>query len=50
MDKTKRFGEQYRQKHNAPAPPEICEVCGGELEMDAESGEGYCPVCEVAEE
>ena len=50
MDVLKQFGEIYRKWKRPPVPPEICEVCGGELEMDAESGEGHCPVCESMEE
>jgi len=28
----------------------ICAVCGSELEMDAESHEYSCPVCDVPDE
>ena len=27
----------------------ICELCGERLEIDAESGEQYCPVCEPSD-
>lgn len=28
----------------------ICEICGERLEIDPESGECRCPVCEMPEE
>jgi len=45
----KRFGELYRKFRRRGIPTEICEVCGGELEIDPESGERHCPVCENPE-
>lgn len=27
-------------------PETICPLCGGEMEVDPESGETHCPVCE----
>ncbi len=41
-----KFGEIYRKWTRDATPPDICEVCGTELEIDAESGEKRCPVCE----
>jgi hypothetical protein len=46
MGVLQRFGEMYRKWRNGVIPPEICEVCGGELDIDPESGGGHCPVCE----
>jgi rubrerythrin len=28
----------------------VCAVCGAELEMDKESGEYSCPVCDIEDE
>ncbi len=50
METTKRFGEGYRKKVQGEKAEGICEVCGGELEIDRESGESHCPVCEDPEQ
>ncbi len=50
MGNMKRFGEEYWQRRKGEIPAEICEVCRGELEMDPESAEGHCPVCENPEQ
>ncbi len=50
MGNLERFGEQYRKGLMPAVPPELCEVCGEELEIDPESGEGHCLVCEDPEE
>ncbi len=50
MGKTAQFGETYRMQAKNEPPPDLCEVCGGELDIDPESGEGHCPVCENPEE
>ncbi|KAF0221554.1 MAG: hypothetical protein FD174_323 [Geobacteraceae bacterium] len=49
MGVLQRFGEMYRKWRRGAIPSEICEVCGEELEIDPESGEGHCPVCENPE-
>ena len=49
MGVLQRFGEMYRKWSKGATPPGICEICGGELEIDPESGEGRCPVCEDPE-
>lgn len=41
-----RFGESYRKRLVEPLPPEICEICGGVMDVDPESGERHCPVCD----
>ena len=50
MSTDKRFGEKYRKPAKDALPSGICEVCGAELEIDPESGEVHCPVCEYPEE
>lgn len=45
----KRFGEVYRELSKDIPSPKACEVCGEDLEVDPESGEEHCPVCENAE-
>ncbi len=50
MGVLKRFGAIYRKWRSGPTPPGICEVCGGDLDVDRESGEGHCPVCENPEQ
>ncbi len=50
MGTDKEFGEAYRKKAKGETPPGICEICGGDLDMDPESNEGHCPVCESPEE
>jgi uncharacterized Zn finger protein (UPF0148 family) len=30
-------------------PPEVCDICGGKMERDPESGELYCPDCYYSE-
>ncbi len=51
MTETKRFGEEYRRSHKeVVVPADVCELCGGPMEIDPESGEGHCPVCEEEEE
>jgi len=50
MEISKKFGELYRQWEKDATPPGICEVCGGELEIEAESSEEHCPACENPEE
>ncbi len=49
MEVLKRFGEMYRKWRRGATPSEICEVCGEEMEIDRETGEGHCPVCENPE-
>lgn len=49
MEGSKRFGETYRTWATGEKPEGICEVCGGELEMDPESGEQSCPSCDNPE-
>jgi len=49
MGVLKRFGEIYRKWGKGALPPGICEVCGGAMEVDPESGEEHCPVCENPE-
>ena len=49
MGDTKRFGEEYRRQ-KGEVPADICELCGEKLEIDPETGEGHCPVCENPEE
>jgi hypothetical protein len=46
----KRFGKMYRDLIKGAPSPGICEVCGGEIEADPESGEEHCTVCENPEE
>ena len=50
MGVIKQFGEAYRRQTKEETPAVICEVCGGEMEIDPDSGEGHCPVCENPEE
>ena len=39
------------KKEHRPANRQwYCEVCGSRLEMDAESGEQQCLVCDIPEE
>ena len=49
MGVLQRFGELYRKWLKGANPPDICEVCGGEMDVDPESGESHCPVCESPE-
>ena len=49
MGDSKRFGETYRTWAKGEKPEGICEVCGGELEIDPESGEKSCPSCDSPE-
>jgi len=49
MGVLQRFGEMYRKWRKGVIPPEICEACGGELDVDPESRESHCPVCENPE-
>jgi rubrerythrin len=49
MGVLQRFGEMYRKWRRGAIRQEICEVCGEELEIDPESSEGHCPVCENPE-
>jgi predicted RNA-binding Zn-ribbon protein involved in translation (DUF1610 family) len=46
----KLFGETYRHSIKESHCREVCEMCGTELEIDRESGESYCPVCDLPEE
>ncbi len=46
MGTDKKFGKGYRESTRGAVPSEICEICGGELEIDPESGEVCCPICE----
>jgi len=50
MGDSKKYGEIYRKAIKEVIPPEVCEVCGGELEIDPETGESHCPVCENPEQ
>lgn len=36
-----------KQRHKET--PEVCEICGQELERDPESGEYFCPTCDLAD-
>lgn len=49
MGDAKRFGEEYRRAHKEEVPANICELCGEELDIDPDSGEVHCPVCENQE-
>jgi hypothetical protein len=49
MGDSKKFGETYRKVIQGAIPPEICEVCGCELEIDPETGVAHCPTCENPE-
>lgn len=49
MGVLQRFGEMYRKWRRGAIPPEICEVCGGELEINPGSRESRCPVYENPE-
>jgi hypothetical protein len=49
MGVLRRFGEMYRRWKKDPLSPEICEVCGGKMDIDPESRESHCPVCENPE-
>jgi|GEM_PF-2107876 len=49
MGVLKRFGEMYRKWRTGEIPAGICEVCGEDMEIDPESGERHCPVCENPE-
>jgi hypothetical protein len=49
MGSDKKFGKGFREATRGAVPLEICEVCGAELEIDPESGEVSCPVCENPE-
>lgn len=49
MGVLQRFGEMYRKWRRGAIPPEICEVCGGEMDVDPESRESHCPACENPE-
>ncbi len=46
MGASQKYGEAYRKQRKEATPPELCEVCGSEMEVDPESGETHCPVCE----
>lgn len=50
MEKLHKFGESHRQWQKEATAPGICAVCGGELDIEPESGEEHCPVCETPEE
>jgi len=50
MGLLKLFGEKYRNYGKRMPSPEICDVCGEELDIDPESGEEHCPACENPEE
>jgi len=50
MGAHKQFGETYRRQTRNETPQGVCEVCGGELEVDMETGDEHCPVCENPEE
>lgn len=50
MGDSQRFGENFRKWSKGGKSPEMCEVCGEKMEMDPESGEGHCPVCEEPEQ
>ncbi len=50
MGDTKRFGEEYRRRQKVEVPADICELCGEKLEVDPETGECHCLVCEDSEE
>lgn len=50
MGLLKRFGERYRKRRKEAIPSVNCEVCRERLDMDRESGEEHCPVCENPEQ
>lgn len=50
MGVTKRFGDKYHEIMKDVPSSGICEVCGELLEIDPESGEEHCPICESPEE
>lgn len=50
MGVLKRFGEKYRKRRTEEMPSATCEVCGERLDLDRESGEEHCPVCENPED
>ncbi len=41
-------GEEAANRHKKE-PAEICDICGGKMESDPESGELYCPDCYYSE-
>lgn len=49
MQVIKQYGEIYREHRKEALSSGICEVCGEEMEIDPESGEEHCPVCENPE-
>jgi len=49
MGTVKKFGKEFREATKGAVPAAICEVCGEELDIDPESGEVHCPVCENPE-
>lgn len=50
MGVLKRFGENYRKRNKEGIPSSVCEVCGEKLEVDQDSGEEHCRVCENPEQ
>jgi hypothetical protein len=51
MKETIRYPERTGKWHKEVSfPVELCEICGGEMDMEPESGEQHCPVCENPEE
>ena len=38
------------KKKKKGAPPEVCEICGQEMERDPEGGEYFCPDCDYADD
>lgn len=51
MKEVVRYPERSRKWNRGPAiTSEQCELCGAEMDVDPESGEQHCPVCENPEE
>ena len=48
MHRTK-YREQIVSSQGKDKDEILCTICGGDLEIDAESGEYHCPVCEDQE-
>ncbi len=53
-DRTKRAGHTGAvagdKKTTKTAPPEVCEICGQEMERDPEGGEYFCPDCDYEDD
>lgn len=47
MKEVVRYPERSRKWRKDVTPAvELCEICGAEMDVDQESGEQHCPVCE----